>query len=107
MKSTQHLFPSLIAVALAGSALPVLAAESGFVEDAKVNLNLRNFYFNRNFTNPSAAQGKAEEWTQSFILDAKSGFTQGPVGFGMDVLGLYSIKLDGGKGTAGTQLLPV
>ncbi|MBC3474995.1 OprD family porin [Pseudomonas taiwanensis] len=37
----------------------------------------------------------------------KSGFTQGPIGFGSDVLGLYSVKLDGGKGTAGTQLLPV
>ena len=25
----------------------------------------------------------------------------------MDVLGLYSVKLDGGKGTGGTQLLPM
>jgi hypothetical protein len=25
----------------------------------------------------------------------------------MDVLGLYSVKLDGGKGTGGTQLLPL
>lgn len=107
MKPTQHFIPSLIAVALTSTALPVLAAESGFVEDAKVNLNLRNFYFNRNFTNSNATQGKAEEWTQSFILDAKSGFTQGVVGFGVDVLGLYSVKLDGGRGTAGTQLLPV
>ena len=49
-------------------------------------------------------QAKAEEWTQNFILDAKSGFTQGTVGFGIDGLGLYSQKLDGGKGTAGTQL---
>ena len=86
---------------------PPTAEESGFVEGAKVNLNLRNFYINRNFTNPTKAQGKAEEWTQSFILDAKSGFTQGTVGFGMDVLGLYSVKLDGGKGTGGTQLLPL
>ncbi|MCQ6258809.1 OprD family porin [Pseudomonas hefeiensis] len=107
MKPTQHLFPSLIAIALSGAALPVLAAESGFVEDAKVNLNLRNFYINRNFTNPDNAQGKAEEWTQSFILDAKSGFTQGVVGFGVDVLGMYSVKLDGGRGTANTALLPV
>ncbi|MBC3350347.1 outer membrane porin, OprD family, partial [Pseudomonas sp. SWRI196] len=43
MKPTQHFFPSVIAVALTSTALPVLAAESGFVEDAKVNLNLRNF----------------------------------------------------------------
>lgn len=49
MKPTQHLFPSLIAVALTSTALPILAAESGFVEDAKATLNLRNFYFNRNF----------------------------------------------------------
>ncbi|MBX9406916.1 OprD family porin [Pseudomonas baetica] len=102
-----YVFPGLIALALVGAALPAAAEEAGFVEGAKVNLNLRNFYINRNFTNPTKAQGKAEEWTQSFILDAKSGFTQGTVGFGMDVLGLYSVKLDGGKGTGGTQLLPL
>ncbi|MFJ5238187.1 OprD family porin [Pseudomonas neuropathica] len=102
-----YALPGLIALALAGAALPAAAEEAGFIEGAKVNLNLRNFYINRNFTNPTKAQGKAEEWTQSFILDAKSGFTQGTVGFGMDVLGLYSVKLDGGKGTGGTQLLPL
>ncbi|MHC8288326.1 OprD family porin [Pseudomonas sp. XS1P51] len=105
--TAQYFFPSLIAIALAAAALPAVAEEAGFVEGAKVNLNLRNFYINRNFTNPTKAQGKAEEWTQNFILDAKSGFTQGTVGFGLDVLGLYSVKLDGGKGTGGTQLLPL
>ncbi|MDI2594263.1 OprD family porin [Pseudomonas sp. 681] len=105
--TAQYLFPGLIATALASSALPVLAEDSGFIDGATANLNLRNFYINRNFTNPTKAQGKAEEWTQSFILDARSGFTQGTVGFGMDVLGLYSVKLDGGKGTGGTQLLPL
>ena len=106
--STAHNFvPSLIAIAMAAATTTATAEESGFVEGAKVNLNLRNFYINRNFTNPTKTQGKAEEWTQSFILDAKSGFTQGTVGFGMDVLGLYSVKLDGGKGTGGTQLLPL
>ncbi|MGA5484021.1 OprD family porin [Pseudomonas siliginis] len=102
-----YALPAVIALAIAGLALPASAEESGFVEGAKVNLNLRNFYINRNFTNPTKTQGKAEEWTQSFILDAKSGFTQGTVGFGMDVLGLYSVKLDGGKGTGGTRLLPL
>ena len=88
-------------------ALPVPAFAEGFVDDASVNLNLRNFFINRNFTNPGNAQGLAQEWTQNFILDAKSGFTQGTVGFGVDALGLYSVKLDGGKGSGGTQLLPV
>ncbi|MCE5982137.1 OprD family porin [Pseudomonas sp. LF19] len=100
----RHLLPGLLAMTCA---LPALAAEGGFVEDAKASLNLRNFYINRNFVDPANPQGKAEEWTQSFILDARSGFTQGLVGFGVDVLGLYSVKLDGGKGTAGTHLLPV
>ncbi|MDN7141871.1 OprD family porin [Pseudomonas sp. JQ170] len=100
----RHLLPGLLAMTCA---LPAFAAEGGFVEDAKASLNLRNFYINRNFVDPANPQGKAEEWTQSFILDARSGFTQGVVGFGVDVLGLYSVKLDGGRGTANTNLLPV
>ena len=89
-----------------GLALPLTGMAEGFVDDTKATLNLRNAYINRNFTNPDHPQSKAEEWTQNFILDVKSGFTQGTVGFGVDVLGLYSQKLDGGKGTAGPQLLP-
>ncbi|WP_371228159.1 OprD family porin [Pseudomonas sp. QE6] len=104
---TRHL-PHLTVAACLLPALPVLASadDSGFLEDAKASLLLRNFYMNRNFVG-DARQGKAEEWTQNFILDARSGYTQGTVGLGLDVLGLYSVKLDGGKGTAGTQLLPV
>ena len=91
--------------------LPLTGMAEGFIDDTKATLTLRNAYINRNYTNPDypnsrAPQSKAEEWTQNFILDVKSGFTQGTVGFGVDVLGMYSQKLDGGKGTAGTQLLP-
>ncbi|MGY2197885.1 OprD family outer membrane porin, partial [Pseudomonas gingeri] len=81
--------PALLALVMAGATLPAMAEEHGFVEDAQANLNLRNFYINRNYTNPAYPQGKAEEWTQNFILDAKSGFTQGTVGFGLDVLGSF------------------
>ncbi len=96
-----------LGLALAACTSSALAAEQGFVEDAKVSLGLRNFYINRNFVDPAFPQGKAEEWTQSFILDARSGFTQGSVGFGLDVLGMSAFKLDGGKGTRNTGLLPV
>ena len=102
MNAKRTLFPVLTLVC----ALPVPAMAAGFVDDASSVLTLRNFYLNRNFVD-AASQGKAEEWTQSFILDARSGFTQGTVGFGLDVLGLYSVKLDGGQGTTNTQLLPV
>lgn len=99
--------PVKLAVTLAATSLPLLSQASAFVDDAQVSLNLRNFYINRNFVDSAAPQNRAEEWTQSFILNAQSGFSAGPVGFGLDALGLTSIKLDGGKGTAGTGLLPV
>ncbi|WP_339486765.1 OprD family porin [Pseudomonas sp. EL_65y_Pfl2_R95] len=105
--SPRKLLPLAVATAIAASALPLSSHAAGFVDDAKVSFGLRNFYINRNFTNPGYPQGKAEEWTQSFMLDARSGFTEGTVGFGLDVLAMEAIKLDGGRGTAGTGLLPV
>ena len=105
MKMTANLRIALT-LSIVGT-LPLKAIAAGLIDDASATLNLRNFYINRNFSNPASPQGKAEEWTQSFILDARSGFTQGAVGFGVDALGLYSIKLDGGKGSGGTQLLPI
>lgn len=104
-----------LALSVSLASVAGVAHAEGFVDDAKVNLNLRNFYMNRNFVDEGQSQalpgptkrGQAAEWTQSFILDAKSGYTQGVVGFGVDVLGLMSYKLDGGRGTYGTQLLPV
>ncbi|WP_349616177.1 OprD family porin [Azotobacter salinestris] len=87
--------------------LPLAANAAGLVDDATGTLTLRNFFINRDFKGDNATRSKAEEWTQNVILDLKSGYTQGPVGFGVDVLGLYSVKLDGSKGTGGTQLLPL
>jgi len=101
-----HTLPFALLGAGVIAGLPGTSLAAGFVEDSKATLGLRNFYINRNFTNPSNPQSKAEEWTQSFILDARSGFTEGPIGFGVDVLGLWSVKLDGGGGTYGTALLP-
>ncbi|HEY1029070.1 MAG TPA: OprD family outer membrane porin, partial [Pseudomonas sp.] len=51
--------------------LPTTTHAAGFVEDAKVSLNLRNYYFNRNYLNGTdpliqgERQGQAEGWTQS------------------------------------------
>ncbi len=55
--STFHPRRLLLATAVASLALPVVAEEHGFLEDASANLNLRNFFFNRNYTNPTKAQG--------------------------------------------------
>ncbi len=107
MTARNALSLALIGAGSMALALPLSSQAAGFAEDAKVTLGLRNFYINRNFVDPDFSQGKAEEWTQSFILDARSGFSQGTVGFGLDVLGMSAFKLDGGKGTRNTGLLPI
>ncbi|TRX72826.1 OprD family porin [Pseudomonas mangiferae] len=105
MRSLSRIRILSIATLCCGSASQA-AEQSGFIEGSSANLVLRNFYINRAYTNDAHPQNKAEEWTQSFILDYRSGFTEGPVGFGVDVLGKLAIKLDGGRGTTGT-LIPV
>ena len=82
-----------------------LAAQAAFIEDSKASLELRNFYMNRDFRSEGAAQSKAEEWAQGFLLRYESGFTEGTVGVGVDAYGFTGFKLDSGGGTAGTGLL--
>lgn len=87
---------------------PIATAQANsFTDDATASLNLRNFYINRDYNDSAYSRSRSEEWTQNFIFDARSGYTPGVVGFGVDVLGMWSLKLDGGKGTAGTGLLPI
>lgn len=108
---------NIIPLALLGSTalalvMPTATHAAGFVDDAKVTLGLRNYYFNRNYLNNTdpringERQGQASGWTQSFILDARSGYTEGTVGFGLDVLGMYSMKLDGNANSSNSGLLP-
>jgi hypothetical protein len=79
--------------------LACTASAAGFVEDSKATLELRNYYFNQDYRNGTAAPSKQEEWGQGFILNYSSGFTQGPIGLGLDALGMLGIRLDSGKGT--------
>ena len=93
---------SMIALAVAAAAGTQLATAApfvgdqaeakGFVEDAKFDLLLRNYYFNRN-KKDGAVDDK--DWTQGFHGVFSSGYTQGPVGFGVDAFGYLSVKLDG------------
>ena len=83
------------------------AQGEGFVEGASATLSNRTAYFNRDFRNNSAGQSKAEEAATGFVLNFQSGFSEGPVGLGADVLAMAGIKLDSGGGRQGTGLLPV
>ncbi|MBA1276076.1 OprD family outer membrane porin, partial [Stutzerimonas azotifigens] len=70
----QRLTPSLLALAVTAATFSGAAvAQEGFVDGSKLSVNARNFYINRNFVDPTNAQSKAEEWTQSFILNFQSG----------------------------------
>ncbi|BAP42977.1 OprD family porin [Pseudomonas sp. 21LCFQ02] len=98
---------SLVLTCACVSLLP-LNASADFIADSKASVELRNFYFNRDFRNgpPTAQRDPAAEWAQGAILRLESGYTAGTVGFGLDAMGMLGIKLDGGDGTGGSGLLP-
>ena len=87
--------------------LEASAEDGGFFENARTGLTLRNYYFNRDFRDPGAAKSKVEEWAQGFILKFSSGYTPGLVGFGMDGIALFGVKLDSSRATSGSDLLPM
>lgn len=78
-----------------------------FLSDSKATLGMRNFYFNNDNRDGTAVPSKTEEWAQGFMLDVKSGYTDGTVGFGVDALGLLGVTLDTGKGRhVGSSMIP-
>ncbi|MER1947758.1 OprD family porin [Stutzerimonas stutzeri] len=79
-------------------------ASAAFVEDSKASIDLRNFYMNRDFRS-GTGQSKAEEWAQGFMLKMESGYTEGPIGFGVDAVGLLGVKLDSSPDRVGTGIL--
>jgi len=99
-----------LAVAAGTSQLAFASAQSesnGFVEDSSLNVLSRNLYFYRDFRNAGPdLNDDPQEWGQGFIATYESGFTQGTIGFGVDAIGLLGIKLDSGKGRAGSGLFP-
>ncbi|MDH2078356.1 imipenem/basic amino acid-specific outer membrane pore [Pseudomonas sp. B10] len=100
---------SMIALAVAAAASSQLATAApfvsdqaeakGFVEDATLTETLKNYYFNRDNKNGGRDQ---KDWTQGFLGNFTSGYTQGTVGVGIDAYGYLALKLDGGDGTSGT-----
>lgn len=94
-----------LALAIAAASLAPLA-QADFIEDSSATLQTQNIYLNRDFREGSG-QSKREEWSQGFLLNIESGFTEGTVGFGLDAMGMLGVKLDSGGGRAGTDLLPV
>lgn len=72
----------------------------GFMEGAKSSINFRNLYMERDYFG-TTPQNRSRQWAQGVMYKFDSGFTQGSVGFGLDVLGKGLLKLDCGAGTVG------
>ncbi|WPP00788.1 OprD family porin [Pseudomonas sp. HR96] len=110
MKKVSSFSPLFLAIA-ATMATAAQADDSsstdGFIEGSHLNLDLRNYYYNHDNHDVKGSAGKLEaEWAQGFSARFESGFTQGTVGFGLDVDARYGLKLDGGGGTSGSSILP-
>jgi hypothetical protein len=91
----------LLALGLVSATQAMASAQSdakGFIEDSHLDLLLRNAYINRDYKH---GRSDRAEWGQGIIANFSSGFTQGTVGVGIDALGLYGLRLDGGSGRSG------
>ncbi|MDF9771403.1 hypothetical protein OKW09_003688 [Pseudomonas rhodesiae] len=105
---------SMIALAVsAGTSQFAMASaqddSKGFVEDSTFSINTRALYFSRDFRNNPSGPGsksRAEETGLGFNALYESGFTQGTIGVGVDVIGLMGLKLDSGKGSRGYWPVP-
>lgn len=92
------------AVALASLTFGAHAADQtahGFVEDSKLTVQARNFYIDSDNREGTAAPSRNSEWGQGFIGTFTSGYTQGTVGFGVDAIGLWGIRLDSTEAKSG------
>ncbi|QHD03097.1 porin [Pseudomonas sp. S04] len=106
MSITVKLCPLFIAIT---ATIPTAAQATenspheGFVEGSSLNLSARNYYMNRNRLQQADDN---IEWGQGFLGQFESGYTQGPLGFGLDANAMLGLKLDGGGGTDGSSILP-
>lgn len=100
--------PSLCRIALAaGGSVIGLSAQADLIGDSHANLSMRNFYFNSDNRDGTAQPSRTEEWAQGFLLDLRSGYTDGVVGFGVDATAMLGLTLDSGRGRhQGGSMIP-
>ncbi|VVQ13140.1 Porin-like protein NicP [Pseudomonas fluorescens] len=90
---------------LAGMITPMMA-QADFVDDSHLALGLRNFYIDRDFKGENPKNSRIGSWTQGFDLRFISGYTEGPLQFGLDASMQYAYRLDGGGGRGPDSIIP-
>lgn len=83
-----------------------LGIPPGLIEGARLDALVRNYYFQRD-NHSDLVNRDPTEWAQGFLFSFRSGFTDTPVGVGVDAHAFQGIKLDGGGGSGGAGLLPL
>ncbi|QGZ29055.1 OprD family porin [Stutzerimonas stutzeri] len=83
-----------------------LTVQADFVDDSAVSLGLRNLYLDRDFKQNNAPTSRVGNWSQAFDFRAISGYTEGPVQFGLDLSAQYAFRLDGGGGRGPDGIIP-
>ncbi|MBK0032598.1 outer membrane porin, OprD family [Erwinia sp. S43] len=84
-------------VIMSGTLAPTWAF-ANFLNDSHVDLTARTMYYNNDSRNTSSSQPTGEQLGQGFIINGRSGYTDGPVGFGVDAIGLLGLKINGADG---------
>ena len=77
----------------------MLSAHADFIDDSHADVTLLNRYLNqqgRDVVNSNNKAHSIRDWGQAFEFNFKSGYTDGPVGFGLDLQAFYGLKLDSG-----------
>lgn len=97
--------PCGLVVGLLGLLAPATVL-ADFVEDRQVTLGLRNFYIDRDYKQHNAPRSREGSWTQGFDFQAKSGYTEGALQFGLDLSAQYAFRLDGGGGRGPDTIIP-
>jgi len=97
MTPTHRSLAAAIALGSLACSLPQAQAaqadSQGFVEDSTLDLLVRSIYWNMD--RHAAGSVDARDWAGGAQLAYSSGFTQGPVGFGVDLAGYVALRLDG------------
>lgn len=88
-----------------GLLTPILA-QADVVSDSRLTLGTRNFYIDRDFKQDNPPHSRVGSWTQGFDLRFASGYTEGPVQFGLDAEVQYAYRLDGGGGRGDDSIIP-
>lgn len=83
-----------------------IESKAEMFSDTQTTITLRNFYMLRDYNQDNANQSQAGSWSQAVIARLNSGYTEGTIGFGIDVTGFSALKLDGGSGTSNDGSLP-